>query len=323
MKRLVVIGGGTGTYVVLSGLKHFPYSISAIVSTVDSGGSTGKLRDQYGVLPPGDMRQCLVALSEAPDLWRKLFLYRFENGDFKGHNFGNIFLTALEQITPHYDDVIEMASYILQTKGHVIPVTYQKVHLCAQYADGEIIETEDLIDSAFHKVERIQKAYLKPSAKAQPLAIKAIQSAEYIILGPGDVYTSIVPNLIMGGMKDAIMRSSAQIIYIPNLMTKPGQTTHYTAMDHVNDIEKYLGRKIDYILTNDEPISKEVIKYYKKHGCELVYDDLDTHRYQVVRHDLLSPRLGKQEEADTVFRSILRHDSLKIAQALHDTIGTI
>jgi uncharacterized cofD-like protein len=323
MKRLVVIGGGTGTYVVLSGLKLFPYDISAIVSTVDSGGSTGKLRDQYGALPPGDMRQCLVALSEAPDLWRKLFLYRFENGDFEGHNFGNIFLTALEKIAPDYNEVIEMASYILQTKGHVIPVTYKKVHLCAQYADGEIIETEDLIDSAFHKVERIEKVFLKPEAKAQPQAIQAIKKAEYIILGPGDLYTSIVPNLIMEGMKDAIVRSSAQIIYITNLMTKPGQTPHYTAMDHVRDTEKYLGRKIDKILVNNKPISKEVLTYYKKYGSELVRDDIDQKKYQVVRHDLLSPGVIKQSEADKVFRSILRHDSLKIAHALHDTIGTI
>lgn len=323
MKRVVVIGGGTGTFIVLSGLKMFPYDISAIVSTVDSGGSTGKLRDQYGALPPGDMRQCLVALSEAPDLWRKLFLYRFENGDFKGHNFGNIFLTALEKIAPDYSQVIDMASYILQTKGHVIPVTYHKVHLCAQYEDGEIIETEDLIDSAFHKTQRIEKVYLKPRAKANPEALKAVKNAEYIIVGPGDVYTSLVPNLIVDGMKEAIEKSSAKIIYISNLMTKPGQTPKYTVMDHINDIEKYLGKKISILLVNNAPIQKSVVQYYKKYGAQSVKDDALDNKYTVVRQDLLVPGIVNQSESDEVLRSILRHDPLKIAHILHDIIGTV
>ncbi|MBP9797534.1 YvcK family protein [Candidatus Woesebacteria bacterium] len=323
MKRVVVIGGGTGTFIVLSGLKMFPYDISAIVSTVDSGGSTGKLRDQYGALPPGDMRQCLVALSEAPDLWRKLFLYRFENGDFKGHNFGNIFLTVLEKIAPDYSQVIDMASYILQTKGHVIPVTYHKVHLCAQYEDGEIIETEDLIDSAFHKTQRIEKVYLKPRAKANPEALKAVKNAEYIIVGPGDVYTSLVPNLIVDGMKEAIEKSSAKIIYISNLMTKPGQTPKYTVMDHINDIEKYLGKKVSILLVNNAPIQKSVVQYYKKYGAQSVKDDALDNQYTVVRQDLLVPGIVHQSESDEVLRSILRHDPLKIAHILHDIIGTV
>lgn len=322
MKRVVVIGGGTGTFVVLSGLKMYPYDISAIVSTVDSGGSTGKLRDQYGALPPGDMRQCLVALSEAPDLWRKLFLYRFENGDFKGHNFGNIFLTALEKITPDYSEVIEMASYILQTKGHVIPVTYNKVHLCAQYEDGEIIETEDLIDSAFHKTQRIEKVYLKPRAKANPEALAAVKNADYIIVGPGDLYTSLIPNLIVDGMKEAIGRSTAKILYISNLMTKPGQTPRYSIMDHVHDIEQYLGRKISILLINNQPIATSVVQYYKKYGAQRVKDDANGSQYMVMRQDLLVPGIVTQSDSDEVLRSILRHDPLKIAQIVHDIIET-
>lgn len=322
MKRVVVIGGGTGTFVVLSGLKMFPYDISAIVSTVDSGGSTGKLRDQYGALPPGDMRQCLVALSEAPDLWRKLFLYRFENGDFKGHNFGNIFLTALEKITPDYSEVIQMASYILQTKGHVIPVTYHKVHLCAQYEDGEIIETEDLIDSAFHKTQRIEKVYLKPRAKANPDAVEAIKKAEYVILGPGDLYTSLIPNLIVDGIKEALSQSTAKIIYISNLMTKPGQTPHYSIMDHVHDIEQYLGKKISILLINSEPIAPSVVQYYKQYGAEQVKDDVKNTDYTVIRQNVLVPGIVKQSDSDEVLRSILRHDPLKIAHIIHDIIET-
>ncbi|MFQ5452431.1 MAG: uridine diphosphate-N-acetylglucosamine-binding protein YvcK [Candidatus Paceibacterota bacterium] len=231
MKRVVVVGGGTGTFVVLSGIKQFDYDISAVVTMMDSGGSTGRLRDQYGVVPPGDVRQCLVALSEASDLWRRLFLYRFTTGDFKGHNFGNIFLTALEKNTENYQKVVDTASYILQTKGRVVPVTLDKVHLCVQYEDGEIIETEELIDTAFHKKSRIKKAYLKPSAHPNKQALEVIRRADYIIIGPGDLYTSLIPNLVVDGIRQAVSASRAKIITIVNLMTKRGQTTEYAACD--------------------------------------------------------------------------------------------
>ncbi len=324
MKKLTVIGGGTGTYVVLSGLKNFPYDISVIVTTTDSGGSTGKLRDQYGALPPGDLRQCLVALSEAPDLWRKLFLYRFEKGDFKGHNFGNIFLTALEQIAPNYQKVIDMASYILQSKGNVIPVTFDKVHLCADYEDNETIETEDLIDTAFHKDSRIKKAYLKPEAKANPSALRAIRKSDYLIFGPGDLYTSIVPNFLVNGIEKEIKNSSAKIIYIANLMTKRGQTPQYTITDHVKDIEKYIGRKVDIVLSNSMSIPKEIQDYYIGYKESIVVDDLDkASEYTVYKRELLSEDKIDQKQSDEVLRSVLRHDSFKVAHALHDIIGTV
>src|SRR3989338_3567191 len=217
MKKVVIFGGGTGTFVVLSGLKKYRLDISVIVSMMDSGGSTGRLRDQLGVLPPGDFRQCLVALSEASELWRTLFLYRFETGDLKGHNFGNIFITALEKISSNYDEVVSTASFILKTKGKVIPVTFDKVHLCVQYDDGEIIETEKLIDTAFHKKTRIKKAYLKPRAKPNQNGINAILNADYIIIGPGDLYTSLIPNFVVDDMKQALSKSRATIINIMNL----------------------------------------------------------------------------------------------------------
>lgn len=324
MKKVTLIGGGTGGFVVLSGLKDLPYDISAIVATTDSGGSTGRLRDQYGVLPPGDLRQCLVALSEAPDLWRELFLYRFEKGDFKGHNFGNIFLTALEQIAPDYDHVVEMATYILQTKGHVIPVTFDKVHLCAEYEDGETIVTEDLIDTAFHKKVPISRAYLEPVAHVNPKALLAIKEADVIVCGPGDMYTSIVPNLLVNGMKRAIQKSHAPLIYISNLMTKRGQTPSYTVSDHVRDLEKYLGRKVHTILLNETVVSDDVRDYYEKYGESIVRDDLsDKKGYTVFRADLLSTEKVEQNKQDTVLRSILRHDSLKVSAALHAIIGAL
>lgn len=314
-KKVVVIGGGTGSFVVLSGLKKYPVDLSVVVSTMDSGGSTGRLRDQYGVVPPGDLRQCLVALSESSELWRKLFVYRFEKGDFKGHNFGNIFLTALEKNTEDYQDVVDTASYILQTKGKVLPVTFDKVNLCVQYDDGERIETEKLIDTAFHKKTRIKKAYLKPSATVNKRAIAAIDSADYIIIGPGDLYTSLIPNLLVDGVQKAVKKSHAKLIAIVNLMTKQGQTTDYTASDHIRDLELYTGRHIDYIVMHNKEIPDKMLTAYKKFGEIVVKDDLPESK-SMIRMDLLANDVYTKSKSDKSFRSLLRHDSEKTSGAL-------
>ena len=320
MKNVVVIGGGAGAFVVLSGIKDLSINISAIVTMMDSGGSTGRLRDQYDVLPPGDIRQCLVALSKAPDLWTKLFLYRFESGDLRGHNFGNIFLTALEKITKNYSDVADTAAFILQTKGKVIPVTFDKVHLCVEYDDGEIIETEKLIDTAFHKKTRIKKAYLKPRAKPNQNGINAILNADYIIIGPGDLYTSLIPNFVVDDMKQALSKSRATIINIMNLMTKRGQTPKYTATDHITDIERYIGPKINTILINNTPMSQEIISYYKRRQEIPVVDDLTNGR-SIIRQDLLDEDLHDKEKSDLAIRSLVRHSSVKIGSAIMEIIG--
>lgn len=324
MKNITVIGGGTGTFVVLSGLKNYDYNLSAVVTSMDSGGSTGKLRDQYGVLPPGDVRQCLVALSEASELWRKLFLYRFEKGDFKGHNFGNIFLTALEQVTaPHYQEVIDTASYILQTKGKVIPVTFDRVHLCAEYEDGETLVSEDLIDSAFHKEARIRRAFLKPDASSNPNAIEAILSADYIIMGPGDLYTSIIPNLLVGGIEEAFAVTKAKIILNINLMTKRGQTPNYTGSDHVKDLERYMNRKVDTVILNNKKITKEVEEYYNEYGEQEVLDDMGDytdHPVHVLRADIVAEQVFTKSMSDVIVRSLQRHDPEKLAKVLTSVI---
>jgi len=324
MKNITVIGGGTGTFVVLSGLKNYDYNLSAVITSMDSGGSTGKLRDQYGVLPPGDVRQCLVALSEASELWRKLFLYRFEKGDFKGHNFGNIFLTALEQVTaPHYQEVIDTASYILQTKGKVIPVTFDRVHLCAEYEDGETLISEDLIDSAFHKESRIKRAFLKPDASSNPNAVEAILSADYIIMGPGDLYTSIIPNLLVGGIEEAFAVTKAKVIMNVNLMTKRGQTPNYTAYDHVRDLERYMNRRVDIVILNNKKISKEVEEYYHEYGEQEVFDDMsdyNDHKIQVLRSDIVADQVFTKSMSDVIVRSLQRHDPEKLAKVLTSVI---
>jgi len=316
MKKITVIGGGTGTFVVLSGLKKYPLDLSVVVTMMDSGGSTGRLRDQLGILPPGDLRQCLVALSDAPLLWRKLFLYRFEKGDLEGHNFGNIFLAALEKVSDSYDKAIETASYVLKTKGKVIPVTFNKLHLVAEYENGQKVTGEGLIDENHSEKSRIRTAYLQPQGNANPVAIKSIEESEYIVIGPGDLYTSIIPILLVSGVKEAMKRSKAKIVYIMNMMTKSGQTTNYKASDHVTDLVRYLGREPDYILINNGVISQEILASYKKYNEVKVVNDLNKNGYEIVEKDLVDAKKVEKNSSDILYRSILRHDSEKVAEEL-------
>ncbi|KKQ24196.1 MAG: hypothetical protein US40_C0002G0027 [Candidatus Roizmanbacteria bacterium GW2011_GWC2_37_13] len=318
MKKITVIGGGTGTFVVLSGLKDYELDLSVVVSMMDSGGSTGKLRDQLGVLPPGDLRQCLVALSDAPILWRKLFLYRFETGDFKGHNFGNLFLAALEKVSTSYDEAIQSASYVLKTKGKVFPVTHDKLHLAAEYENGKIVTGEGLIDENHAESSRIKRAYLTPSGTANVKAVEAIENSDYIIVGPGDLYTSIIPVLLVEGIGEAIMKSKAKIIFIMNLMTKSGQTTKYKASDHLLDLKKYLGKDPDFILINNTQITADILNSYKKYNEEEAINDLKDHNgYKVIKGDLIDNKQVETNSSDVLYRSILRHDSKKVAEVLN------
>lgn len=321
MKKITVIGGGTGTFVVLSGLKKYPLELSVVVSMTDSGGSTGKLRDQLGVLPPGDLRQCLVALSEAPLLWRRLFLYRFENGDFKGHNFGNIFLAALEKVSSSYDEALETASFVLKTKGKVIPVTHDKVHLVAKYENGKVVTGEGLIDENYSEKSRIKKAFLRPQATASNKTVEAIMSSDYLILGPGDLYTSIIPVLLAKGVKEAISKSKSQVIYIMNLMTKSGQTTRYKASDHLKDLQKYLGKKINFVLINNGNIPREILQSYRKYDEIEVENDIRNNQSKIIEEDFIDNQEIKKNPSDILYRSILRHDSAKVAKTLVKIFG--
>ena len=318
MKKITVIGGGTGTFVVLTGLKSYSVDLSVIVSMMDSGGSTGRLRDQLGVLPPGDLRQCLVALSDAPLLWRKLFLYRFEKGDFSGHNFGNLFLSALEKVSNNYDQVIETAAYILKTKGQVIPVTFKKTTLCAQYGDGNIVKGEGKIDTNIEKKQRIKLAFLEPQVTANPKALEAISDSDYIVIGPGDLYTSIVPVLLTNNIKEKLINSRAKIIYILNLMTKLGQTNDYRALDFINDLQKYLGRSPDYVVINNGKIPTDIIKWYLEHHEKTVINNLTANNFsgKLQIDDLIDMNSFKKEKTDRLIRSVLRHNPQKLAKTL-------
>lgn len=318
MTKVTVLGGGTGTFVVLSSLKKHNLDIGVIVTMMDSGGSTGRLRDQLGVLPPGDLRQCLVALSEAPELWRKLFLYRFENGDLKGHNFGNIFLSALEKVSSNYNDVLESASYVLHTKGKVIPITFEKTHLCVEYESGHKIKGEGNIDEDNPERSRVVRVYLEPEVSSNPEATDRLKESDYIIIGPGDLYTSIAPVLITKGIQDVIKNGQAKIIYNLNLMTKSGQTTDYTAKDHVEDITKLIGKQPDYVIVNNGAIPDDIMKWYSEHNEKVVINDLHTNGFPgtIIEEDLIDRHQFSKPSGDVLTRSILRHDSEKLTNIL-------
>ena len=314
MKKVTVIGGGTGSFVVLSRLKEHALDLSAVVTMMDSGGSTGRLRDQLGVLPPGDLRQCLVALSEASELWRRLFLYRFEKGDLKGHNFGNIFLSALEKVCSNYNEAITLASYVLKTKGRVVPVTFEKSHVCVVYANGRKIKGEGNIDENNPERSRITKSYLEPEPNPNPIAIESLENSDVIIVGPGDLYTSIIPVFLVKNIQKTIKKSHAKIIYNLNLMTKSGQTTNYRAFDHVQDIAKYLGKMPDYVVVNNSEVPQNILQWYEDHQETVVVNDLNRENYQgkVISDDIIDRNSFIKQNGDKLTRSILRHDSEKL-----------
>ena len=218
--------------------------------------------------------------------------------------------------------MIDTASFILKTKGQVIPVTHDNVHLSVQYEDGETIEKESAIDTATHKLDRIVNAFLIPRATANKKALTSLLDGDYIILGPGDLYTSLIANLLVDGVSEAIIQSSARVILIMNLMTKKGQTTHYTASDHIEDIEKYMKKKVDIVLMNEQKISDDMMNYYMKSDERQVQDDLQKmkNRYSFHYASLISNALHKQLKNDYAVRSLVRHDSEKLAEAIQNII---
>lgn len=323
IKNIVTVGGGTGSYTVLSGLKNLPnVSLVALVSMADDGGSTGLLRDELGVLPAGDVRQCLVALSLHSDVVRKLMNYRFSEGTFKGHNFGNIFLAALEKVTGDFVKGVEVASEILKVNGKVIPVTSNKAELFIKLSDGKILEGESKIQDANMRNIGIKNIFYKNNVELNENAREAILKADYIIIGPGNYYCSIIPNLIVNGFREAVTESKAKIILPINLTNKLGHTTGWKVSNYVNDIEKYLGRLVNIILVNNEKPSSEQIERYKLEEGDgvLVEDDFKDNR--VIRDALLSPVIFNKASADVIpsMRGFIRHDSEKLAECIKKII---
>lgn len=311
-KRIVVIGGGTGVYTVLSGLKNSGHHLSAIVTMADDGGSTGVLREEFGILPPGDVRRALVALSHAEETLAELFHYRFSSGSgLCGHSFGNLFLLALERMTGSFEQAINEAGRLLDIRGEVIPVTLDKVRLEARLKNGTLIRGEHAIDVP-KKPNRspIASIHLRPRPRPNSRALRAIRHADLIVLGPGDLYTSLLPNLIVPGIARALRSSRAKKAYVVNRMTKRGETDGFTAKDFVDVLQVVLGKGVlDVIMVNSTKPSPRLASLYRRRdGAKPVAWTKEMFRGSSFRV-VAKPFLRKEGR-------FIRHDPQKLGRAL-------
>ena len=329
--RIVVIGGGTGTYTTLIGLRKYPLDLSVIVSMTDSGGSNRVIRDEFGLLPTSDLRQAMVALAGQgeEDLLRKLFTYRYNHGiGISGMTFGNLFMAALTDIMGSQKKAIQETCRLLHVEGRIIPVTYDDSQLVARYDNGKQVLGEHHIDEpdetlGQHKIVGLE---VFPKAKANPEALEAIRAADMIIMGPGDLYTSLLSNLVVAGVAKAVAKSKAQKVLVINLMTKFGQTAGFTASDHLFELYKYLAGGIVQTILISEPfkLRADILERYEEEKAELVVDDLDfsnqSPKPKVVRANLISSRIYEKPKSDTLIRSLIRHDPDKLAKAIMNLV---
>ena len=305
--RVVAIGGGTGLSVLLQGIKAYTNNVTAIVTVTDTGGSSGRLRDELDVLPPGDIRNCLVALADAEPLIRDLFQYRFQEGEgLKGHSFGNLFITALSMVTGDFEKAIRESSKVLAIRGRVLPSTLDKVTLVAEFTDGTFVEGETSITGAAKPIKRV---YLRPAdCRATEEVIEAIENAELIIMGPGSLYTSILPNLLIQDILQGILASDAYKVYVVNAMTQPGETEGYTALDHLQVLISHTNaRIIDACFINTQPIPKSLLDRYretKSHPVEVDFAKIREKGYEVIGGEFL--KLDGQ----------VRHNPMKLAEQI-------
>ncbi|MGI6357968.1 MAG: gluconeogenesis factor YvcK family protein [Bacillota bacterium] len=305
--RIVVIGGGTGLPVLLRGLKELTSNLTAIVTVADDGGSSGRLRGELGILPPGDIRNCLLALATTEPLLERLFQHRFNSGSgLEGHSFGNLFIAAMSEITGDFEKAVKESSKVLAVRGRVLPVTLQDIVLCAEMEDGSTVCGESSISASSLSVKRV---FLRPkNVEPLPEALAAIEEADAIVLGPGSLFTSVIPNLLVPGVVEAIAASAAVRIYVCNVMTQPGETDGFTAADHLQALLAHsCPGLIDQILVNSERIEERLLQRYHAEGADVVSLDqeaLEAMGVKVVAADLIS-----QDE-------VVRHDPSRLAQAV-------
>lgn len=320
--KVVVLGGGTGSNMTLKGLQLLrDLNLTAIITMSDDGGSTGKLRDEYGVLPSGDVRQCLIALSDCSDTVRDLFSYRFDNGGLAGHNAGNILLTALEKITGSFEEAIATASQLLSVRGQVLPVTTSNVNVRIILNDGEIIDGEDTINNR-HDISYIgvQNLELFPEAILNEKAKQAILDADMVVIGPGNIYGSILPNLMIPGMKEVLASTKAKIVYNVNLMAKKEHCRKWSVEQFILEIQKYVGDIIDIALYNTTKPSQELLDKYHQEGSfvERQTSDEFIGKARLIGCDLLADGIFiNPYKKDPIQRTLIRHDSLKISQVIY------
>ena len=310
--KIVVIGGGTGLSVLLHGIKEYTSNITAVVTVADDGGSSGRLRQQFDIVAPGDIRNCLVALAADETMMRELFQYRFkQETEFSGHSFGNLFLTAMTQVTGDFEKAIKESSKVLSIRGRVLPSTLDKVTLVAEHKDGRVTEGEAQIPKAGSPIAKI---FIKPQdASAAPDAVKAIREAELIILGPGSLYTSIIPNLLIKDIRDAVVESQVSKIYVCNIMTQPGETDRFKASDHIKELVTHTHPKIvDACVVNIGRISTAMLEKYSKEDSIPVEADSQTIKdfgYGVIEDDLVSAT------------DLVRHDANKLARIIANLLN--
>jgi uncharacterized cofD-like protein len=305
---IVCLGGGNAMpKAVLTGLKKYPVKISVICAMLDSGGSAGRLRKEYKILSPGDIRRALIALANTSPVIEDLFNYRFQFGELKGHNFANLLITALEFSTGNYEKTIKEVEKLLNVKHQVLPSTLDKSNLYAVLENGKIISGETNIDIPKHNGSlKIKKVFIKPKARAYPKAVEAIKKADLIVIGPGDLYSSIAQILLVDGIPEAIQKSKAKKVYICNLMTKYGETNNFSVLDFTKKIEEYLGCPLDYVIYNNFIPPKETIKKYKKQHPELL-------ELVKVNHGLTPNKfIGK----NLLKKGAVEHDPSKLAKVL-------
>ena len=307
--RIVSIGGGTGLSTLLRGLKRFRAELSVIVTVTDDGGSSGRLREELRTLPPGDIRNCMIALSEDEHLMSRLFRFRFiSDGALHDHSFGNLFLTAMAGVTGDFAEAVRLTSEVLAIKGVIYPSTNSNVQLRAELKDGSWVEGETRITSAG---QRIRRVYLNPS-DALPLkeALEAIRSADVITIGPGSLYTSLIPNMLVNGVIDAVRFSRATKIYVQNIMTQPGETVGFSAADHIHTLAEHCGDFLfPNVLLNNRLPSAETLKRYEAEHAHVVhadYERLRTMGLNIVERDLLAEN------------GVIRHDPDRLASAVFD-----
>ena len=315
--KMVTIGGGSGQFALLSGLRILEeIEITAVVSMVDSGGSTGRLRDELGILPPGDVLKCILALSPHHDIVRKILLKRFtEDSRLEGHNAGNMLLTMLSQYTGSFPTGVHALAEILEARGTILPVTIDKATLVAELTDGSHIYGETAIDiPRGTQREKICNVFLVPhhsdSISVYPPVVEAIRSVDYIIIGPGDLFTSIIPNLIVPGVTEAIKQTSATLLYVINIMTKFGETHNFVGVDFVKKLEDYLGRQVDGVIYNTERPDEYLLDEYQKQKAEFVEIDVNDAWWgdrKVYTAQMLDSSGG-----------IVRHDSKRLASLIRE-----
>ena len=319
--RVVALGGGTGLSMVLRGLKEYVASskkeqvgrpisdLAAIVTVTDDGGSSGRLRREYRVLPPGDIRNCMVALSKDEHLLGKLFQYRFPAGrGLAGHSFGNLFLTALTNVTGDFPEAVRVSARVLAIRGRIFPSTAQNVTLEAELEDGKTVHGETNISRSRKSIREVR--LVPRRVRPLPEVLEAIASADLILVGPGSLYTSIIPNLLIQKVAQAIKRSRATCVYIANLMTQPGETQHYSVADHVRAIYEHTGKDLfDFVVINRSRVPSSLLRRYRAQSAEPVdpsFDKLDRMKLRYVTGDLLN------------HRGVVRHDQRRLARLLLD-----